>query len=230
MYSFGALLFGLLLIRTSQPHALLYYGARSFRRKPPSWIIIWRGTTAGSPHGKNNPQGFPRQQHQRTRTGPGLAAMTATRRMHCTGRVPVNRCPTQTSAMLPTTHICQFRLRSACCNSRLQQASRQSLVPREPPTTALPTDPLSDDRPCLVPCLHSLSHDSPPVWCPILSPCPRTVACRSLCHACMSLRAFALHASVDVLLVMDVTTPVPPRVCRVVPFIGNKDQGERDAG
>ena len=59
-YSLGASLFGLCLIRSSQPHAVVLCVARLFPRKPISWIIEWRGTTAGSPHGTNNPQGFPR--------------------------------------------------------------------------------------------------------------------------------------------------------------------------
>ena len=67
-YSLGALLFGLLPIRGSQPHAVVSCGARLFPRKRPSWIIVWRGTTAGSPHGKNNAQGCPRRQNQRRGT------------------------------------------------------------------------------------------------------------------------------------------------------------------
>ena len=69
-YSLGALHFGLLLFRSSQPHAVVSFGARFFPRKRLSWIIVWRGTTAGSPHGKNNPQGFPSWQHQRKEPGP----------------------------------------------------------------------------------------------------------------------------------------------------------------
>ena len=117
-------------------------------------------------------------------------------------------------------------------------------VLRQPPTTGTtttpcpatahhdsPTDsPLSDDRPCIVPYFHALSHDSPPVWPPVLSPCPTTVACRSRCHAPLSLRALSLQASVDVLLAMDVTTPAAPRVRRFVPFVGKKDEGDKDAG
>ena len=55
-------------------------------------------------------------------------------------------------------------------------------VLRRPPTTRK-TAPLSNGRPCLVPCLHVVSHNSPPVRCFVLSPCPTTVAFRSLCHA-----------------------------------------------
>ena len=33
--------------------------------------------------------------------------------------------------------------------------------PRQPTTTALPTAPLSEDTPCLVPCLHALSYGMP---------------------------------------------------------------------
>ena len=88
------------------------------------------GTTAGSPHRKNTPQGFPRRQHQRRGTGPRLAAMTATRRMQCTGLVPVSKCTTHSTPRLRTTRVSSFRLRSVCCDSRLPQASRQPRVPR----------------------------------------------------------------------------------------------------
>ena len=90
----GALLFGLLVIRSSQPHAVVSCGAHLFPRKRLSWIIVWRGTTAGSPHGKKHPQGFPRWQHQIRGTRPNLAETKAARRMQCTRRVPVSRCTT----------------------------------------------------------------------------------------------------------------------------------------
>ena len=90
-YSLGASLFGPRLILRSQPHAVMFCGARLFPRKRPSWIIEWRRTTAGSPHRTNNSQVFPRLQHQRRGTRPSLVATTATRRMQCTGRVPSSR-------------------------------------------------------------------------------------------------------------------------------------------
>ena len=40
MYNFGALLFGLLLIGSSEPRAGLSCGARLSPRKHPSWIIV----------------------------------------------------------------------------------------------------------------------------------------------------------------------------------------------
>ena len=90
----GASLFGLCLIPSSQPHAVVFCGARLFPRKRLSWIIEWRGTTAGSPHWTTKSQGFRRLQHQSKGTRPSLVAMTATRRMQCTGLVPVSRCTT----------------------------------------------------------------------------------------------------------------------------------------
>ena len=93
-YSLGVLMFGLLMTRSSQPHAVVSCGARLFPCKHLAWIIIWRGTTAGSPHGTNNSQGFPMLQHQRTGTRPSLVATIATQRMQCTVRVPVSNCTT----------------------------------------------------------------------------------------------------------------------------------------
>ena len=75
-----------------------------------------------------------------------------------------------------------------------------------------------------------MSQDSPPVWCPVLSPCPTTFAYRSPCYAPVSLRALSLQASLNVLPAMDVTIPVAPKVRRFLPFVGNKDEGNKDAG
>ena len=46
MYNLGALLFGLLLIRNFQPRTVVSCGACLSPRKRPSWMIVWRVTTA----------------------------------------------------------------------------------------------------------------------------------------------------------------------------------------
>ena len=60
------------------------------------------------------------------------------------------------------TRVCYFHLQSVCCDSCLRYALGQTLVPQHPPMVALP---LSGDGPCLAPCLHALSHDSPSTRC-----------------------------------------------------------------
>ena len=70
MYRLGVLLLGLLLIRGSRPCAVVSCGARLSPRKHPCWIIVWHGTMARSPHRNSNPQGLPKQQHQRMGNGP----------------------------------------------------------------------------------------------------------------------------------------------------------------
>ena len=81
-----------------------------------------------------------------------------------------------------------------------------------------------------MPCFHALSHDGPRV--PFFVPSTRrtTVAYRSPCRAPLPLRALSLQALVDVLLAMDVTTPVTPRVRRFVLFVSITDERDKDAG
>ena len=69
-YSLGALLFGLLAIRSSQLHTVVSCGARLFPRKRLSWIIVWRVRRLDHPTGKTILKGF---QDGNTKEGePGL--------------------------------------------------------------------------------------------------------------------------------------------------------------
>ena len=70
MYNLGDLLFGLLLIRSFQPCAVVSCGARLCPRKRPSGIIVWRGTTAASPMGKTPLKGFQGGNTKEGDTGP----------------------------------------------------------------------------------------------------------------------------------------------------------------
>ena len=43
-------------------------------------------------------------------------------------------------------------------------------------------------------------------------------------HPCLYVHALPFRAALDVLLAMDMTTPMPPRVRCFVPFMGQKDE------
>ena len=96
------------------------------------------------------------------------------------------------------------------------------------PITAQGLAPVTDVRPCLAPYLHALSDDNPRVLCPIFQPCPTTVSGLRLCHCAVSPRALLLHAFVVFVRAMGVTTLVAHRVHRFVPFVRNRNVGQKD--
>ena len=157
-YSLGALVFGLLLIRSSQPHAVVSCGARLFPRKRLSWIIVWRGilrldhptgkTILKDFQGGNTKEGEPGPVWQRRQRHGGCTALDV---CLSSGALPrqLPRCAQRAFA----NFVCDQCVATAAYNrhqdSPLSRDSPPQQPYRQPPC---PTTP-----PCLVPCPKSLS-------------------------------------------------------------------------